>query len=153
MKPQPKNCAVFRADSFPDDTVEDGDDIQVFPGRNIAEALIPILKHAGCTEISEPLDRDEHGWEVLFRSDGKRFLLQVSRIEPETILDIDKNYGFEGFFHRGPSRLEVLTEKLQPLIAADRRFKGLTWYTRDEMRTVNYVAALGESESHGAGDV
>jgi len=127
-----EKVGIFQADAFPDDTVQDGHDIQVFPGRNIAEALIPILRQAGCTDIGEPLHRDEHGWEMLFRSDGKRFFLQVSRIEPETILHFDKNYAFEGLFHRGPSRLSVLLEKVRPLIAADARFAGLTWFRQEE---------------------
>lgn len=150
---KPKQCAVFRADAFPDDTVEDEHDIQVFPGKNIAEALVPILEAAGCTDVGAPSHEHEHGWHVYFGSGGKRFYLQVSRIEPETILLFEKRYGSEGLFYRGPSRLLVLLDKLRPLIASDPRFQGLTWYTWKEMNTVDWPTALGEPADHeAAGD-
>jgi hypothetical protein len=134
----PKKCAVFRADAFPDDTVETEHDIVIFPGRNIAEALMPILDQAGCTDIGQPSHEHEHGWHVYFRSDGKPFFLQVSRIEPETVLLFDKRYGSDGFLYKGPSRHLALLEKLRPLLAADPRFDELKWYTQHEMDTTDW---------------
>jgi hypothetical protein len=149
---KPKNNAVFRADAFPDDTVEDEHDIQVFPGRNIAEVLTPMLQEAGCTDISEPLHEHEHGWHVVFRYDRKLFYLQVSRIEPETIVSFYKNYGSDGLFYKGPSRHELLLEKLRPLLDADARFEELKWYTQEEMHTKDWlleVRAPAEDEGKG----
>jgi len=142
-----KNNAVFRADAFPDDTVEDEHDIRVFPGRNIAEALMPMLHEAGCTDVGEPLHEHEHGWHVLFRYDRKNFYLQVSRIEPETILSFYKNYGSDGIFYKGPSRHEMLLQKVRPLLAADARFEELKWYTQDEMNTSDWLLPVRATAS------
>lgn len=151
---KPKKCAVFRADAFPDDTVENEHDIVVFPGQNIAEALKPILREAGCTDIEEPSHEHEHGWHLHFRYDRKPFFLQVSRIEPETILLFDKNYGSDGLFYKGPPRHLTLLEKLRPLLAADPRFEELKWYTQQEMDTADWSLPVREpAQSEGAGDV
>lgn len=144
---KPKKWAVFCADAFPDDTVETDHDIVVFPGRNIAEAVASILAQVGCTDIREPSHEHEHGWEILFRSDGKRFFCQVSRIDPETLLLFDKNYRSDGLFYKGPSRHAVLLEKLRPALAADRRFQRLKWYTQQEMNTVDWLAELNRPEA------
>jgi hypothetical protein len=144
---KPKKWAVFRADAFPDDTVEDDHDIVVFPGRNIAEALTPILAEVGCTDVGEPSHESEHGWEIRFRSGGKWFFCQVSRIEPETLLVFDKNYGSEGLFYKGPSRHALLLDMLRPVIAADRRFEGLKWYTQEELDTEDWLLEVRTPEA------
>lgn len=144
---KPKKWAVFRADAFPDDTVEDDHDILVYPGRNIAEALMPILEQAGCTDIGEPSHEHEHGWEIQFRSDQKRFFCQVSRIEPETLLVFDKNYGSDGLFYRGPDRHSVLLEKLRALLAADTRFEDINWYTQEELDTEDWLLEMRTPEA------
>lgn len=148
---KPKQCAVFRADAFPDDTVEDEHDIQVFPGQNIAEAIQPILREAGCSEVGEPWHAHEHGWRLNFRYDRKRFFFQVSRIEPETVLLFAKAYGSDGLFHKGPSRQVLLLERLRPLLAADARFKELKWYTQQEMDTTDWSLPVRDS-AEGEGE-
>jgi hypothetical protein len=140
-----KKWAVFRADAFPDDTIEDDLNILQFPGKNIAEALCEILAGVGCTDIEKPSHEGEHGWHVHFASAGRPFYCQVSRIEPETLLLFDKNYGSEGLFYRGPSRHAQLLERVQPAIAQDPRFRELTWYTQREMDTVDWNLPVEET--------
>jgi hypothetical protein len=134
-----KNWAVFRADAFPDDCIEDDLDIIRFPGLNIAEALTDILSAIGCSDIEKPSEEGEHGWHVHFRSDGKPFFCQVSRIEPETLLLFEKSYGSEGWFYKGLPRFPPLLEKIKTAIAQDDRFRDLQWYTDHEMKTADWL--------------
>ena len=141
-----KKWAVFRADAFPDDTIEDEQDIIRFPGRNLAEALMEILAARGCAKIEPPSEEGEHGWHVRFTSDGRPFLCQVSRIEPETLLLFDRNFGAPGRFEKGPAPHAVFLEKIQAALAQDARFQELTWYTQREMDTVDWHLPLAETE-------
>jgi hypothetical protein len=139
-----KTWAVFRADAFPDDTVETEREIVTFPGRNVAEALRAILSQLGCAEIGAPLERGEHGWEVRFRFEGKPFWFQVSRIEPETLLLFQKVVERGGIFRRPPSREvqtlqhEDLLARLRAALPSDGRFRDLSWYTPQEMDSVDW---------------
>ncbi|MDB5492794.1 MAG: hypothetical protein JWP86_131 [Phenylobacterium sp.] len=146
---KPKKWAVFRADLFPDDTEETDTEIIRFPGENIAEALREILAGVGCERIGEPSEEAEHGWHVHFRSNSKPFWLQVSRIEPETLLLFDKSYGSDGLFYKGPSRHEQLLEKIRAALATDGRFGELRWYTQEEMDTVDWNLPLEPAAATG----
>ena len=75
---------------FPDD----GDyDLDVQPGRNIAEALKAALSQRDY-RVSEPINGGDHGWELDVWSGRKRIWLQISVLAADECYLMTENMTF-----------------------------------------------------------
>jgi len=125
-----RSTAKFRAD-FPDDTVEDEEDIIQYPGKGITEAIGEILTRLGC-KVSEPIDAAEHGWELDAAIQGRRLWSQVTVTDEEVIFMFEDTSMLSGLFRRNsPVYVEVL-KGLDAELRKDSRFHDIVWYAKDE---------------------
>lgn len=115
--------AEFRT-LLPDDLIEDEEDIVAFAGRNVVEAIGVMLSALGY-EVSEPIYAGEHGWELDVCAKGRRFWLQVSRMDgPNCRLSaLDMTWRF---WRRHPSFGTFLTQ-LDAELRRDGRFEQIGW--------------------------
>src|SRR5947208_1795095 len=76
-----KPWATFTTE-LPDDQVENGCEIVVYGGRNVALAMGEIFTKLGC-EVQEPYSIEEQGWEFLLSYGGRcSFSCRVSSFHP-----------------------------------------------------------------------
>jgi len=122
LRPELQFCS-----GFPDDSVEDDTDFVVWPGRNIAEALKAGLEQKGY-RVSEPIDAQEHGWELDIWRGQKRLWAQVSVIDSEENYLITQNMTFFLWPDRKLFRQFLLD--LQEVIQAEPRFRNVKWFEK-----------------------
>lgn len=122
LRPEIQFCS-----GFPDDSVEDDTDFVVWPGRNIAEALKAGLEQKGY-RVSEPIDAQEHGWELDIWRGQKRLWAQVSVIDSEENYLITQNMTFFLWPDRKLFRQFLLD--LQEVIQAEPRFREVKWFEK-----------------------
>ena len=124
-----RTCAEFETD-IPDDTVEDEHDIIEFGGRNVAEALIELLRRQGpAWKISSPDYEGEQGWTFTVKTGKRTLYFQVQRIEKAVLVTDDVT-----FLGGGDKR--VLAEVLEQLnrdLRNDPRFHEIKWCRGEEL--------------------
>jgi hypothetical protein len=109
---------------FPDDTEEDGGDIVVFPGRNIAEALGEGFASRGY-KVDNPEHAGEHGWELDVHLNKRRFWIQVTRIdEDDCLLQTDNKTWRIGLDEQAT---QSFLQDLKAILESDARFSQLEW--------------------------
>jgi hypothetical protein len=117
--------------TLPDDQVEDGHDIVVFGGRNVALAIGQILTELGCG-VDEPYAAGEHGWEFLLTFRGRHsFWCRVTSFHPAFNLLFDHSGGRPAAAKNAGAYAELAT-KLATALSADRRFENISWWSREE---------------------
>lgn len=130
--------AEFRTE-LPYDAVEDETDIVEFAGRGVTEAIGGMLA-ALAYEVSAPIHAGEHGWELDVRARGRRFWLQVTRMEgPDCILSTqDMTWQF---WRTRPSFEEFLAQ-LDTALREDGRFSQIGWFRdwKDKTRSPHPVS-------------
>lgn len=122
--------AGFIAD-FPDDQVEEGRNIVLFGGRNVATALGEILTGLGC-EVSPPEYAELHGWEFDLSYKGRRFWCQVTSFHPAFHLFFDDAAVTRGARARNAAIHAELAESLDRALRKDPRFHRLTWRAKQD---------------------
>ena len=122
-----RKWAEFVAD-FPDDQVDDGNDISQFGGRNVAETVVDILKSLGCT-AEDPEVSDHYGWSVAAKIRDTKIWCEVTSLPPGFILSIEENSLRKGYDYLFA---DVLIQFHQALIG-DGRFHDIVWKTQEEM--------------------
>jgi hypothetical protein len=122
-----KPWAGFIAD-FPDDTVEEGGDITLFGGRNVAVAIRDILTRLGC-QVSEPDYGEAHGWTFDAYYRGGRYWCQVTSFHPAYFLLLDSTAVILGARKKNAAYAE-LAVRLAAALAKDQRFHNVTWHSR-----------------------
>lgn len=116
---------------FPDDQVEEGDEVVLFGGRNVAEAIGEILTGLEYS-VSPPVHRYEHGWDFKVTSEGKRVWMQVSYLgEQDYVLATDFIPKLGLFVSKKPIYAEML-DRLNKALAGDHRFKSVAWVHRGD---------------------
>lgn len=111
---------------FPDDQVEEGGDIEVFGGRNVALTLGDILRGIGCENVSPPGYDGENGW--VFNFDygrGHSFFCQITSLHPAFWLL------FEGSRPSGHAYEEVW-RKFASALEHDPRFHCVVWRSKKD---------------------
>lgn len=115
--------------NLPDDVAEEDDEITVYPGRNVAEALADIIRAAGY-DVGAPEDRGIRGWDLNIRVGGKRIWLEVQGIDPqEFILQTEAKVGLlKRLFGVDLGYYAEFLTKLNDGLQGDSRFGKAKWY-------------------------
>lgn len=122
-----RSIAQIIAD-FPDDTVEEDDEIVQFGGRTIAEALAEILRGLGY-HVSPPEHQHENGWDFDVTFEGKRVWMQIADLVDEYILTTE----FMPKISLFASKTQVygpMLDRLNAALKCDPRFQSVKWYYR-----------------------
>ena len=114
----------FRS-GFPDDTIEDGDDIVQWPGRNISEVLKAALERLNY-RVSEPIHAHEHGWELDVWWGNKRLWLQISVLDADECYLTAENKTF--WLWPDAKVFRAFLADLQRTLAADDKFSITGWF-------------------------
>lgn len=113
----------FRS-GFPDDAVEGDDDIVVWPGRNIAEALKGALEPLGY-RVSAPICAEHAGWELDIWRERKSLWLRIN------VVDVDECYlmtkSSSSWLWPEKSLFRTFLADLQHILEEDGRFKVVGW--------------------------
>lgn len=121
----------LRAD-FPDDRIEDDNDIVQFPGRNITEALRDALQALGY-QVSDPIHAHEHGWELDVHRGRKRLWMQITSMGDDgECLIMTKN--MTSWLRPDFDVYRVFLTDLQQVLEADARFSQIAWLTKEFWR-------------------
>jgi hypothetical protein len=123
--------AEFRT-ALPYDGIEDEIDFVEFPGRNVAEALAAMLACLGY-DVSAPIHAGEHGWELDVRANGRRFWLQITRMDEQGCILVTMDMTWR-IWRLRPSYEEFLTQ-LDGALRKDERFSDVGWYRDWEDKT------------------
>jgi hypothetical protein len=116
---------------FPDDQVDEGDEVVLFGGRNVAEAIGAILTELDYS-VSPPVHRHEYGWDFEVTSAGKRVWMQVSYLgEHDYVLATDFIPKLGLFVSKKQIYAEML-DRLNKALASDHRFKSVAWVYRGD---------------------
>ncbi len=113
----------FRS-GFPDDG---DDDVDVQPGRNIAEALKTALEQR-FYRVSEPINGGDHGWELDVWRGRKRLWIQISVLAADECYLLTENMTFWMWPDVELFR-EFLTD-LQSILAENSRLWVTGWFSK-----------------------
>lgn len=119
-----RSVAEFRS-GFPDDTLEQDDDILQWPGCNIAEVLKAALEQSGY-RVSDPIHAHEHGWELDIWRGSKRLWLQISVLDAEECYLDAENKTF--WLWPDVALFRTFLADLQRIVTSDDRFRLIGWY-------------------------
>ena len=115
----------FRS-GFPDDTVENGDDIVEWPGRNIAEALKAALERLGY-RVSEPVSMEHVGWELDIGLQRRAFCLRINVIDADECYLMASN---STIWLPDAKLFRSLLADLQRILKEDGRFVVVGWFPK-----------------------
>lgn len=109
---------------FPDD----GDyDLDVQPGRNIAQALKAALSQRGY-RVSEPINGGDHGWELDVWRGRKRLWLEISVLAADECYLTTENMTF--WMWPDMDLFRAFLRDLQSVLAEDSRFRVTGWSSK-----------------------
>jgi hypothetical protein len=134
-----RQWAEFRTE-LPLDWVEDETDIVEFPGRNVTEAIAAMLAPLGY-DVSAPIHAGEHGWELDARANGRRFWLQITRMEEHDCHLTTQDMTWR-IWRLQPS-FEAFLTQLDTALRTDARFSQIGWFRdrNDKTRSSHPVEA------------
>jgi hypothetical protein len=125
-----KPWATFTTD-LPDDQVEDGRNISVYGGLNVAVAIGEVFAKIGC-EVAEPYSVEEQGWEFLLSYRGSnKFSCRVCSFHPAFRLLLEE-CSFLPKVARKRAAYADLARALATALEADARFRDITWWASEE---------------------
>lgn len=118
--------------TLPDDQVEDGLNIVLFGGRNVAVAIGEVLASLDC-KVSKPEHAAEDGWEFDLAYKGRhRFWCRVISFHPAFNV-LFQDPGAWTTAQRNAAAYAELALKLSAALRADPRFRQVSWWSlRDE---------------------
>jgi hypothetical protein len=118
--------------TLPDDQVEDGLNIVLFGGRNVAAAIGEILESLDC-KVSEPEHAAEDGWEFDLIYRGRhRFWCRVISFHPAFNV-LFQDPGAWTTAKRNAAAYAELALKLSAALREDPRFRQVSWWSlKDE---------------------
>lgn len=130
--------------SLPDDQVEDGQQIFVLGGRNVAVAIGEIFTRLGC-EVSPPESAGELGWEFDLRDkEHYRFWCRVTSFYPSFHLLFEGPGGLFGGKKNSAAHAE-LSERFAAALKDDRRFQHISWWSmNDGPPEPEEIASIGQ---------
>jgi hypothetical protein len=122
---------TFKAD-FPDDSQEDeGGDISVPAGRNVALALVDALRGDGLG-CGDPEQHSHYGWSFEIQMSGLREWCVLQRGE-ECLLIGEARGPFLGSLFRNEEHLEAnALRAIHAAMKRDSRFSEVLWFTARE---------------------
>jgi len=114
--------------SLPDDQVEDGQQIFVLGGRNVAVAIGEVFTHLGC-QVSPPESAGELGWEFgLSYKENQQFTCRVTSFYPSFHLLFE---GAPTLFtaKKNAAAHAELAERFATALESDPRFQHVSWWS------------------------
>lgn len=125
-----KPWVTFKTD-LPDDQVEDGQNIWVYGGRNVAVMIGEIFIKLGC-KVEEPYSIEEQGWEFLLSYRGhNNFSCRVSSFHPAFRM-LFEEVSFLPKFARNRAAYAEVAQSFASALGEDPRFRDVTWWTPEE---------------------
>ena len=125
--------------TFPDDAIEDDDDIVQWPGCNVAEAIKLALELRGY-RVSDPIHMEFLGWELDIWRGRKRVWLRI------TLGDEEVNYlvaaNMTSWIWPDRALFRAFLSDLQDSLQADQRFSRIGWFPKGGAGT-NVAPAAG----------
>lgn len=119
----------FHAD-FPNDQIEEDDEITRISGKGITEAIAFILTKNGM-EVSAPEVDSEHGWEIRVVFKEREFSMLVTDLDDIKLIQIKELSSFiKRLMERNKTMLSFL-DNVHSILSGDHRFSRLRWYSRD----------------------
>ena len=109
--------------AFPNDADYD---LDVQPGRNIAEALKAALSRRGY-RVSEPINGGDHGWELDVWRGRKRLWLQISVLAADECYLMTENMTF--WLWPDMDLFRSFLRDLQSVLAEDSKFCVTGWFS------------------------
>ncbi len=118
--------ATFLAD-FPDDRIDGDNDVIRYGGQGVTAAIGELLTGLGC-KVSDPIDAQEHGWELNVETNGRHLWCQVTDLG-YFILGFDDTSIVDKFMQkRNPTYIEMI-KKLSIALNEDPRFHDIKWHS------------------------
>jgi hypothetical protein len=125
-----KPWITFKTD-LPDDQVEDGQEISIYGGRNVAVAVGEIFIKLGC-KVEEPYSIEEQGWEFILSYRGhNNFSCRVCSFHPAFRVLFEEG-SFLPKFARYRAAHAELAQSLAAALEEDPRFREVSWWTLQE---------------------
>src|SRR4051812_37777337 len=122
---------VAFATKLPDDQVEDGHNVLIVGGRNVAAAIGEIFTKLGC-KVGEPYSAEEQGWEFLLSYRGhKNFWCRVTSFHPAFRL-LFEELSLRPKAFRNTAAYAELAQSFAVALREDPRFSDIAWSSRDE---------------------
>ena len=130
----PKTYAFVWAE-FPDDMVDDGEDILVPGGRNVVECLCAAIREMGY-ETEAFWQKDDYGWEAAFICNGIPIWLLLQGGPERWILIVDRGMSLFAGRARKAGALREGLSVINAAMESEPRIKKVQWMTRDEFDAV-----------------
>jgi hypothetical protein len=138
-----KPWAAFTT-SLPDDQVEDGEQIFVLGGRNVAVAIGEVFTGLGC-QVSPPESAGELGWEFDLRYRGShQFSCRVTSFYPSFHLLFEDAATLFTAKNTAAAHAE-LAERFAAAMEGDPRFQHISWWSlKDGPPEPDEVASIAQ---------
>jgi len=120
------NLAAFSAD-FPDDWMEEGDEIIEFPGRLLITAIAELLRAKGYS-VSDPMFQMEKGWDLVVDHEKASVWMNVTSFDERRFVLQHASRSRFVTLHR-----ELYAEVMQALnegLREDERFGEVLWFDK-----------------------
>ncbi|WP_114954324.1 hypothetical protein [Sphingosinicella terrae] len=111
---------------FPDDMIEEDDEIVVLGGRLIAEALADMLREKDL-EVEDPQLHALNGWEVYVTLGKREHMVLVTDLGDFTTIQIVDVTPFWRRFGGSKSDFWDFVRTVHELVASDPRFSNIEW--------------------------
>ncbi len=118
--------AIFDAD-FPDDTIDDDDEIVRFGGRNVAHAIQEML-HSDGYKLTEPEYEHEHGWTFHATRNGFEAWFQIQGGGGRYYLSTKSMQLFK-FTRKAKAAYAGVLRTVSSGLNADPRIRDVLWYS------------------------
>jgi hypothetical protein len=122
---------------FPDDLVEQDGKIVQWGGKGVASAIAEILRQLGA-EVSEPINADEHGWELDICYKGRDPWCQVQDGDGCIFFVMEDCWG--PLIGDYPQYVELIV-LLNAELHRDPRFHDIRWYRRRDLNMRGQTSA------------
>ncbi len=121
---------------FPDDEGEWREDECIRPGgRNIADAIIELLRADGLTPYDIEADLEHYGWEFRVLVDRSRLWFLLVVLSPdECHLHIEDQTDLFGWLPPVRARYAQALLRVSRLLAAEPRFSAMLWFDKYHQR-------------------
>lgn len=114
-------------DKFPDDQIENGDEI-IRPGGFNCSNAIAIILYNFCTKVTEPqIDDENNSWQFYANYDGNKFLFFITDLGALKLLQSFDKSSWWNKIRNGDDPHKALLSKINSALLIDDRFTLIQW--------------------------